>query len=231
MIQDVRHTALFIWIRTSSRSQRDRERERERKRERELASSERAQLSTLVSSWAALFACEQKSTLAGQVCALSCCSWKTIDECESERASAFSFMWSVRTLSLALSLSLCQHEGMRATHTHTHAHRETDDRSPPPPLGFHSRNSCFCQTAKRSSALVMPLSVCVWATIGSASVCVCVRASQVDRLPIGAFLADPATAWLHLHSGPQLIDLDRQAWLGQKQLGLVRWGSQGKYTC
>lgn len=63
----------------------------------------------------------------------------------------------------------------------------------------------------------MPLSLCVCvcvcerrSTLGMRSfvcVCVCAEASQVDRLPIGAFLGDPA-ARLHLHFGPQLIDLD-----------------------
>lgn len=173
MIQDVRHTALFIWIRTSSRSQRDRERERERKRERELASSERAQLSTLVSSWAALFACEQKSTLAGQVCALSCCSWKTIDECESERASAFSFMWSVRTLSLALSLSLCQHEGMRATHTRTHTERQTIARLRLH-LGFIQETAVFVKLRNdRVPSLCRCLCVCERRSALPQCVCVC----------------------------------------------------------
>lgn len=44
-------------------------------------------------------------------------------------------------------------------------------------------------------------------TYVSVCVFVCAEANQVDRLPIGAFLGDPA-ARLHLHFGPQLIDLD-----------------------
>lgn len=61
----------------------------------------------------------------------------------------------------------------------------------------------------------MPLSLCVCVSDDQLwvcdrmclCVCVCAAASQVDRLPIGAFLGDPA-ARLHLHFGPQLIDLD-----------------------
>lgn len=187
-----------------------------------------------------LFAREQKSTIDGRcVCAMLLTAALEMQPGARARASAISFMWSARSLSLSHSLvlshvrSLCACPKVWGPYAHnddsaltqTRTHR--DDCLPPPPPGFHSRNSCFCQTAKRSSALVMPLSLCVcvcecvfvserWSSLGMRSfvfVCVCAEASQVDRLPIGAFLGDPAATRLHLHFGPQLIDLDLVAWL------------------
>lgn len=127
-----------------------------------------------------------------------------------------------RALSCALSLCLLP-EGMRAsrtqrrscTHTlsHRHAHIETIARLRLH-LGFIQETAVFVKLRNdRVPSLCRCHCVCVCerrSTLGMRSyvcVCVCAEASQVDRLPIGAFLGDPA-ARLHLHFGPQLIDLD-----------------------
>lgn len=108
---------------------------------------------------------------------------------------------------------------LRLSRTHTlslrHAHIETIARLRLH-LGFIQETAVFVKLRNdRVPSLCRCRCVCARVCVSDDQlwvcdrtyVCVCAEASQVDRLPIGAFLGDPA-ARLHLHFGPQLIDLD-----------------------